>query len=403
MPSATALHNDGPTRWPRATTTLCGLVALCFALQLRIDAAQPTPLQLIQLGSASWWLVLAGEPFRLLTALFLHGGWLHVLPNLLLLACIGFLLERIVGAAITGLVAVVSGVAGIAAQIALSDIMVVGSSCIYFGYLGAYSVFAAPTPSRRWALLALTPLIVLIDWLTPLLPSMPSAIWGHAAGLLAGTFVALPIQSGALERIARYATPGRLLAASLGVAIPVAAWGIQVLADQRSTPTLRAREFLLELVENDPQSADAHAALGQLLAHEGELDGALEARRSAFRLEPNAFSAHALVHADEAAGSVARRPALPVRAKRNPARGIILEIDAEPYAGCTLEWVAEHRAQPIGLLSLALGIDARGGVSIRLPDEAYLLSARWTEISRHCTPALRGGRIDGEFFGMHSE
>lgn len=77
-----------------------------------VSATMPTDRQLIHYGANVTWLVLHGEWYRLLTAIFVHVGWIHIASNMWCLWNLGILGEPLIGP--WGMVAVymITGVAG---------------------------------------------------------------------------------------------------------------------------------------------------------------------------------------------------------------------------------------------------------------------------------------------------
>src|SRR5436305_1418866 len=76
--------------------------ALCIAIFLAMLASSGHALQFDRYALLRWGgnyrpLTLAGQWWRLLSAIFVHGGLLHLLFNMIALLDIGLLLERKVG------------------------------------------------------------------------------------------------------------------------------------------------------------------------------------------------------------------------------------------------------------------------------------------------------------------
>ena len=61
------------------------------------DPISPTPAQLHQHGWLMPTLVSGGEPWRLLSCAFLHGGWMHLAFNTYAMLNLGPALERSLG------------------------------------------------------------------------------------------------------------------------------------------------------------------------------------------------------------------------------------------------------------------------------------------------------------------
>jgi len=93
---------------------------------------------LVRLGAMVPALVWAGEWWRLLTAMFLHGGVLHIALNGWALYQLGGLFEAWMGSARMAVTYFVSGLAGsLASLFFLRGDLSVGASGAIFGVLGA--------------------------------------------------------------------------------------------------------------------------------------------------------------------------------------------------------------------------------------------------------------------------
>jgi membrane associated rhomboid family serine protease len=79
-----------------------------------------------------------GQPWRLLTSVFLHSGVVHILLNMLALAGLGILLEKILGSGRFLLVYLATGIAASVTSMAINaPIVSVGASGAIFGVAGA--------------------------------------------------------------------------------------------------------------------------------------------------------------------------------------------------------------------------------------------------------------------------
>jgi len=153
---------------------------------------------------------LAGAPDRLwltpLSAMFLHGGLLHLLGNALYLWIFGRVLEDLLGSRRLLLLFVSSGLAAAVLHLAASPgswVPAIGSSGAVSGLLGAYAV---SYPSARLRLLwpaARVPAIgFLLVWIALQVVSGVSswgqggggiAWWAHVGGFCAGAALARPM------------------------------------------------------------------------------------------------------------------------------------------------------------------------------------------------------------------
>ncbi|MGH8077970.1 MAG: rhomboid family intramembrane serine protease, partial [Lysobacter sp.] len=140
-------REKAPKRW--AMPLVFALLWLCFvALALMPDPEQRR--LMLDWGAlsgglatpADWWLALRdGSAPRLVTALFLHADWAHLLGNLLFLLIFGWPAERAMGPWRFLLVFLLGGaVANLAAVIAIGtpDRLIIGASGAVSALIGAY-------------------------------------------------------------------------------------------------------------------------------------------------------------------------------------------------------------------------------------------------------------------------
>jgi membrane associated rhomboid family serine protease len=71
------------------------LVFLLF--QISVGFTDPSNLQLLDWGANFAPLTLTGEPWRLVTSAFMHGGWVHLVGNMSMLLVFGGVLEHKIG------------------------------------------------------------------------------------------------------------------------------------------------------------------------------------------------------------------------------------------------------------------------------------------------------------------
>ena len=119
------------------TPTILGLIAAIFVVMCVGAGAFSEPGTLLGWGGSFGPRTTNGEWWRLVTAMFVHSGMLHVVANVAGLAWIGFMVERLVGPvafAATYLTAgLLAGLAGLSAHQAAVN---VGSSGAIFGMYG---------------------------------------------------------------------------------------------------------------------------------------------------------------------------------------------------------------------------------------------------------------------------
>jgi membrane associated rhomboid family serine protease len=148
-------------------------------------------------------VVAEGEYWRLFTALFLHGGFLHLGFNLFALYVLGPPLERAIGTMRFLACYLISGLASSVGVVALNEIGLVhvaeliGASGCIMGVVGAWAGFLlrhrhAPFAKQRLANIALIVVIqIAFDLSTPEVSTA-----AHMCGFVAGFFLGLILATG---------------------------------------------------------------------------------------------------------------------------------------------------------------------------------------------------------------
>lgn len=160
----------------------------------------PSPFALVALGATGTSLWEAGRWWTVLTAVYLHGGVLHILFNVLWIRQLGPEIEEIYGRARFLVIFTVGGAAGFILSDLVGVRLTVGASGAVFGLLGAMMTFGKKrggafgrlvlTQYGQWAL---------ILFIFGLLPGTAVNNWAHAGGFLGG-FAAAVILSFKAER-----------------------------------------------------------------------------------------------------------------------------------------------------------------------------------------------------------
>lgn len=168
---------------PYVTWTLIGLTVVVFLGQFAAGVGQVAE----DFGMWPFGIALYGEWWRLLTAAFLHGSWLHIAFNMYVLFVLGPTLERVLGHVRFTVLYVVAALGGSVASYAFSDprTVSVGASGAIFGLMGALIVAGR---RMRWDItqvLILLGINVVIGFLSP------EVDWrAHFGGLVVGAAVA---------------------------------------------------------------------------------------------------------------------------------------------------------------------------------------------------------------------
>ena len=190
--------------WPSgryvAVPLLLNLNLLVYVLMCAtgVSLFDPTGAQLVRWGSNVSSLTLHGQPWRLLTSVFVHAGMSHLLLNAFSLWLLGTLVEARVGTGRLLAVYLASGVAGSLATLWYHSAGVnsAGASGAIFGLYGFLLLLLV---SRRMvldkfdrrAMLGLVLYLVLSSLISGLSGNTDNA--AHVGGLLAGSLVAGPL------------------------------------------------------------------------------------------------------------------------------------------------------------------------------------------------------------------
>jgi rhomboid protease GluP len=129
-----------PRIWQTAPATLLLLVTLILVhLVVELSGGSQSSWTLLRCGGNFKQATLHGEPWRLLTSIFLHGGVLHLAVNGYALYSLGRLVERLYGMLRFFSIYLLAGISGSAASAVLGEAsrLSVGASGAIFGLLGA--------------------------------------------------------------------------------------------------------------------------------------------------------------------------------------------------------------------------------------------------------------------------
>lgn len=170
---------------PQSVPLLCYIILGANVVIFILDWL--TGSMLTRLGAKDNLAILQGEYWRLITPLFLHGGWIHLGFNSYFLYVIGPQVERPFGHLRFIAIYMLSGMAGVIASFAFSPYPSIGASGALFGLIGAL----VPLLYRNRKVLANTVrglrnilLIIAVNLIIGLTPGIDN--WAHLGGLLTG-------------------------------------------------------------------------------------------------------------------------------------------------------------------------------------------------------------------------
>lgn len=156
--------------------------------------------------------VSAGDSLQgIVTHMFLHGGWMHLLGNMLFLFIFGDNMEDEMGHFGFALFYLLSGLAAVALQFAAdpaSDIPMVGASGAIAGVMGGYLllfprarvdvlfifiIFFRIFPIPAWIVLGIWFALQVFNGAITPVEGGGVAYWAHAGGFIAGVALTLPV------------------------------------------------------------------------------------------------------------------------------------------------------------------------------------------------------------------
>ena len=239
------LRDDNPTTKPAIVTWL--IIAINLAVWLVVQGAGNgeavaasvcnyglIPGELLQsvapgasfpMGEGLACTLDAGRaPVHILTSMFLHGSWGHILGNLWFLFIFGDNIEEALGHLPFLLFYLASGAAAAAAQVLMdptSIVPMVGASGAISGVLGAYLVlyprarvqnlvflgfWITTLRLQAWVMLGYWFLLQLFGGFVQQVGGGGTAFWAHVGGFATGLVVGF-LARGRVERNARWAMP----------------------------------------------------------------------------------------------------------------------------------------------------------------------------------------------------
>ena len=181
----TAVRRAGRSGSPVVTYAIMALCVLVFLAELATGLLGNGSIVEAVLGYSPRLTLIA--PWQMVTTIFVHGGFLHILFNLFSLYVLGRQLEPMVGRARFAALFFLSGIGGSVAVLLLApDTFVVGASGAIFGLFAAYFVIARHLGANG------TQLIVIIGINLALGFFLPNIAWqAHLGGLIVGALIGL--------------------------------------------------------------------------------------------------------------------------------------------------------------------------------------------------------------------
>lgn len=168
---------------PRVTYTL---IAICVGLQVLGILGIGTSTKFLQEFSLYPYAVAFGDKYRLLSAVFVHSGWLHLGMNMLMLWVLGRSLEEYFGRVRLLTVFLVAGFGGAVASYWFNDprSIGIGASGAIFGLFAAMFVFGREHRVNTQEIVGVIGINLVLGFV------IPGVDWhAHLGGLLVGAIV----------------------------------------------------------------------------------------------------------------------------------------------------------------------------------------------------------------------
>lgn len=184
--------------WRRMPFVTYGILAVTILMYLLMsfNGGSQNPHTLIIFGAKVNELIVVGDWWRLLTPMFLHIGFTHLLFNGLIVYFLGAQLEQIIGHFRYFLLYILSGLLGNAASFAVNTSISAGASTAIFGLFAATIVLGKLYPYQAGIQhLSRNYLVLIILNVVFGLFSVSVDLMGHIGGLVGGYLIMYALSS----------------------------------------------------------------------------------------------------------------------------------------------------------------------------------------------------------------
>ncbi len=214
-------------------------IAYWAVLAIEMIQRGATPMQLLQtsrfdilveMGAKEGaHMIELGQWWRLLTFSFLHAGLIHLIPNMLYTAYVGWSVEAVYGRSGALVIMVFSALGCGLVSLAAGPIPSVGASGITFGLFAAAVVFGwkyepliPPDYKKKfgWAFFPFLALFLVLGFRTELVDN-----WGHVGGVLGGGIAAFALDPAVVQSRSDMRSSARARAYVLAITLFAVAFG----------------------------------------------------------------------------------------------------------------------------------------------------------------------------------
>lgn len=141
----TTQFESNMSAFPLMTILLIIVIIGVFIVQLLVGGLESEE-AIVQMGALVRWRVLAGEWFRVISMIFLHGSVDHILGNIIALYIIGMAGEHAFGRLRFLSLFFLTGIVGACSSMIISPGPSVGASGALFGIMGSVAAFIYKRP-----------------------------------------------------------------------------------------------------------------------------------------------------------------------------------------------------------------------------------------------------------------
>jgi rhomboid protease GluP len=216
------------------TNVLLGLNVIVYGLMTLsgVSPFRPDPEQLLRWGADYGPLTLTTQPWRLLSATFVHGGLLHIATNMWCLWNLGRMAENIFGRFSFLLVYLFTGISASLLSVLLHpDRVSVGASGAIFGVAGALitALYLGKLPIPQYHLKATLNSLVFFAVVNLAIGASLPVIdnTGHIGGLVAGLLVGTLLAPSLTRDGEAKARSRQLIFSALAVLLGAAIWFVR--------------------------------------------------------------------------------------------------------------------------------------------------------------------------------
>lgn len=177
-------------RKPLVTYSILAINVILFLL-MELNGGSTDSFTLVQFGAKLNELIVSGQWWRLVTPMFLHIGFTHLLFNSLVVYFLGIQLEEIYGHFRFALIYLLSGLLGNVMSFAFNDAISAGASTAIFGMFISTLVLAQANPNNPaiQAIASNYRLLIIINIVFNLFDASVD-LSGHIGGLIGGFLIA---------------------------------------------------------------------------------------------------------------------------------------------------------------------------------------------------------------------